>query len=182
MTKAEEKVISYFIEKRAADIYWDTDAYYVNNNTQEAGKFFREYQDHKILGSSFLRNVPSNFSGSEKSIQVFGAAEPVGQTKVMAEVLQQELSKGIDPEDTLIVLPDEKLLLPVLHGLSGAIEKLNITMGFPLSGAPIFNLIELLVEMQIARKGDLFNHRYVLALLGHPYVVAADPIVGEYQA
>ena len=52
-------------------------------------------------------------------------------------------------------------------------------MGFPLSGAPIFNLIELLVEMQIARKGDLFNHRYVLALLGHPYVVAADPIVAN---
>ena len=179
LTKAEEKVISYFIEKGVADIYWDTDAYYVNNNTQEAGKFFREYQDHKILGSSFLRNVPSNFSGSEKSIQVFGAAEPVGQTKVMAEILQQELSKGIDPEDTLIVLPDEKLLLPVLHGLSGAIEKLNITMGFPLSGAPIFNLIELLVEMQIARKGDYFNHRYALALLGHPYVVAADPIVAN---
>jgi hypothetical protein len=179
LTKAEERVISYFIEKGVGDIYWDTDAYYVNNNTQEAGKFFREYQDHKILGSSFLRNVPSNFSGSEKSIQVFGAAEPVGQTKIMAEILQQQLSKGIDPEDTLIVLPDEKLLLPVLHGLSGAIDKLNITMGFPLSGAPIFNLIELLVEMQIVRKGDLFNHRHVLALLGHPYVVSADPVAAN---
>ncbi|HEX6889175.1 MAG TPA: PD-(D/E)XK nuclease family protein [Chryseolinea sp.] len=178
LTKAEETLISYFIEKGVGDIYWDTDAYYVNNNTQEAGKFFREYQAHKTLGTSFLRNVPSNFS-SEKSIQVFGAAEPVGQTKVMAEILQQELSKGIDPEDTLIVLPDEKLLLPVLHGLSNGIEKLNITMGFPLSGAPIFNLIELLVEMQIARKGDLFNHRHVLALLGHPYVVSADPVAAN---
>jgi CRISPR/Cas system-associated exonuclease Cas4 (RecB family) len=97
----------------------------------------------------------------------------------MAEVLQRELSKGIDPEDTLVVLPDEKLLLPVLHGLTPDIEKLNITMGFPLSGAPIFNLIELLVEMQIARKGDFFNHRHVLALLGHPYVVSADPVVAN---
>jgi hypothetical protein len=179
LTKAEEKVISYFIEKGLGDIYWDTDAYYVNDTTQEAGKFFREYNDHKILGSSFLRNAPSNFSGTEKSIHIFGAAEPVGQTKVMAQVLQEQLVKGIDPEDTLIVLPDEKLLLPVLHGLSGAIEKLNITMGFPLSGAPIFNLIELLVEMQIARKGDTFNHRHVLPLLGHPYVVSADPIVAN---
>ena len=179
LTNAEEKVISYFIEKGVGDIYWDTDAYYVNNNTQEAGRFFREYQDHRILGRSFLRNVPSNFSDGGKNIQVYGAAEPVGQTKIMAGVLQQELSKGIDAEDTLIVLPDEKLLLPVLHGLSSDIEKLNITMGFPLSGAPIFNLIELLVEMQIARKGDFFNHRHVLALLGHPYVVSADPIVAN---
>jgi CRISPR/Cas system-associated exonuclease Cas4 (RecB family) len=179
LTKAEEKVISYFIEKGVADIYWDTDAYYVNNNTQEAGRFFREYQDHRILSKSLLRNVPSNFSDSGKKIHVYGAAEPVGQTKIMAEVLQQELSKGIDAEDTLIVLPDEKLLLPVLHGLTPDIEKLNITMGFPLSGAPIFNLIELLVEMQIARKGDAFNHRHVLALLGHPYVVSADPVIAN---
>ena len=179
LTKAEEKVISYFVEKGIADIYWDTDAYYVNNNTQEAGRFFREYQHHRILSSSFLRNIPSNFSDSGKNINVYGAAEPVGQTKIMAEVLRQELSKGINAEDTLIVLPDEKLLLPVLHGLTPDIEKLNITMGFPLSGAPIFNLIELLVEMQIAGKTETFNHRHVLALLGHPYVVSADPVAAN---
>jgi hypothetical protein len=77
------------------------------------------------------------------------------------------------PEDTLIVLPDEKLLMPVLHGIAGSVEKLNVTMGFSLSNTPLFNLIELLVELQIARREDYFNHRQVLALLSHPYMVAA---------
>jgi len=197
LTKAEEKIICYFVEKGAADVYWDTDEYYVNNSTQEAGRFFREYQQHEILGKTFSKHIPSNFlSGlqtatdasdeakggqkvGKKSIRIFGAAEPVSQAKVMAQVLHEELQKGIDPEDTLIVLPDEKLLLPVLHGLSGNIDKLNITMGFPLSSTPLFNLVELLIEMQISRKQDYFNHRQVLALLGHPYVVAADAVVAN---
>jgi CRISPR/Cas system-associated exonuclease Cas4 (RecB family) len=73
------------------------------------------------------------------------------------------------------VLPDEKLMLPVLHGISSSIDKLNVTMGFPLGHTPMFNLIELLLELQIHRREDRFNHKQVVALLGHPYVVAADP-------
>ncbi len=193
LTKVEEKIISHFVATEMADVYWDTDEYYVNNNSQEAGKFFREYQQHEILGKTFSRHTPSHFMAGiakstvsnddqqnlGKSIRIFGAAEPVGQAKVMAQVLQEELQNGIDPEDTLIVLPDEKLLLPVLHGLSGYIEKLNITMGFPISSTPLFNLVELLVEMQIGRRKGHFNHRQVLALLGHSYVVAADAAVAN---
>jgi len=136
-----------------------------------------------------LQQPPSNFQSgafdpadslvTSKSIRIFGAAEPVSQAKMMAQILQEQLQLGIDPDDTLIVLPDEKLLLPVLHGLSGNIEKLNVSMGFPVSNTPLFNLVELLVELQIKRKEDFFNHRQVIALLGHPYVVASDPAVAN---
>lgn len=181
LTKAEERIISHFVDKREAEVYWDTDEYYVNNSSQEAGKFFREYQRHEILGKTFHRGIPSNLTlkDGRRKVRIFGAAEPVSQAKMMAQILQDELQKGIDPEETLIVLPDEKLLIPVLHGLSGVIDKLNVTMGFPLSGSPAFTLAELLVEMQIARRRDHFNHKHVLALLGHPYVVAADPVAAN---
>ncbi len=190
LTKAEEKIITFFVEKHNGKVYWDLDAYYLNNSTQEAGRFFREYQRNDILGKTFDR-VPANFLGSQTStdvsspehtpkvIRLFGAAEPLSQTKLMAQVLQEEFGKGLDPENTVIVLPDEKLLLPVLHGLSGSIEKLNVTMGFPLASTPVFSLTELLVDLQITRKNDHFNHRQVLAILGHPYVVAADPIAAN---
>jgi hypothetical protein len=188
LTKAEEKIMSFFVDRGTATIHWDLDEYYVNNNTQEAGKFFREYQQHPVLGKTFSKDIPSHFTaalqsgknaGKTKSIRVFGAAQPVGQAKVMAQVLREQLAAGIDPEDTLIVLPDEKLLLPVLHGLSADVEKLNITMGFPVSSTPLYNLVELLIEMQIGARHDQFNHRQVLALLGHPYVVAADAAVAN---
>jgi CRISPR/Cas system-associated exonuclease Cas4 (RecB family) len=176
LTTSEEKILAWFVDK-GAQVHWDFDEYYVNNAAQEAGRFFREYQDHPTLKRTFDGNVPAHFSQkiqSGKKIRMYGAAQPIGQAKLMAQILNDEFAKGLIPEETLIVLPDEKLLMPVLHGISAGIEKLNVTMGFPLSSTPLFNFIELLVDLQINRKADHFNHRQVLALMGHPYVVAAD--------
>lgn len=175
LTMAEEKIISWFVEHGKAEVHWDLDAYYLHNETQEAGEFFRQYQNHPVLGNTFPVDVPANFHNT-KSIKVFGAAQPVGQAKLMSQLLLEELDKGVQPEETLIVLPDEKLMLPVLHGISASVDKLNVTMGFPLSNTPMFNLVELLVELQMHRKGDTYNHRQVLALLGHSYVMAAHPV------
>lgn len=182
LTKAEEKLISFHVQQGLSDVYWDIDEYYLNDNKQEAGKFFREYQNHPVLGKTFPDDVPANFASGlhgndnigKKSIRVFGAAHPVSQTKLMAQVLEEELKKGMDPENSIIVLPDENLLLPVLHSVSGHVEKLNVTMGFPIGATPVFNLIELLIELQIHRKGLDFNHKQVLALLGHPYIIAEE--------
>jgi hypothetical protein len=181
LTAAEEQIISALVENHKAEVYWDMDEYYVNNITQESGKFFREYQQHAVLGKTFPSDIPSNFLqkrsvGNETSIKLYGAAQPIGQVKLMSQVLNEQLLSGINPEETLVVLPDEKLLIPVLHGISGSIDKLNVTMGFPLSSTPLFTFIELLVDLQLTRKHDHFNHRQVLAILGHPYVVAADAV------
>lgn len=173
LTKAEEKIVGHFVSL-GSKVYWDGDDYYVNNDRQEAGRFIREYQQHPVFKETFREGFPSNFR-QEKSVKLFSSPQPVGQAKLMAQIIDAELKKGMIPEDTLIVLPDEKLLMPVLHGIAGSVEKLNVTMGFSLSNTPLFNLIELLVELQIARREEYFNHRQVLALLGHPYIVAAGP-------
>jgi RNAse (barnase) inhibitor barstar len=181
-TLAEEKIITHCIEKASAEIFWDVDEYYVHNIRQEAGRFFRSYQHHPVFGKTFPSDIPANFSrkkseSNTEKIQLIGASQPTGQAKVMAQILQDQLkNNNLIAEETLIVLPDEKLLLPVLHGIAGAVDKLNVTMGFALSATPMFTLIELLTDLQITRKLDHFNHRQVLAVLGHPYVVAADMI------
>ncbi|MDQ2657942.1 MAG: PD-(D/E)XK nuclease family protein, partial [Bacteroidota bacterium] len=178
LTSAEEKLITHFVANFDAKVYWDLDAYYVNNKIQEAGKFFREYQEKPILQKTFGR-IPANFQDkivSGKEIHLYGAAQPVGQAKIMSQVLKAEMEKGLNPEETLVVLADEKLLMPVLHGVSGSVGNLNVTMGFPLASTPLFNFVELLIDLQISRKEAHFNHRQVLAILGHPYVVAADPV------
>lgn len=178
LTTAEERIISFFVDRYRARVYWDMDAYYVHNVRQEAGKFFRQYQEDPVFAGTFNQDVPAHFQekiSSRAPVNVYGAAQPVGQAKLMAQVLKSQISRGMNPEETLIVLADEKLLMPVLHGISGSVAKLNVTMGFPLASTPFFNFIELLIDLQITRKGDHFNHRPVLGLLGHPYVVAANP-------
>lgn len=172
LTRTEESVIGSLVERNAAEVIWDLDEYYVNNEWQEAGTFFREYQHHPVLGRTFPEDIDANFR-KPKSIRVMSAAQHIGQAKFAAQALAEELAKGMDPEETLIVLPDEKMLFPVLHSVSGHVEKLNVTMGFPLSSTPLFNLFELLMELQVNRRDGSFNHREVLALLGHPYGVAS---------
>lgn len=183
LTRAEETIIAALVDKALATVHWDIDEYYVNNNVQEAGTFFRSYQQHPVLGKTFSKDVPANFlksktaygnSNARPNIKIHGASQSVGQAKLMAQVLQEMLQQGADPEETLVVLSDEKLMIPVLHGIAGGVKKLNVTMGFPLSSTPVFNLIELLVELQIHAKDKHFNHRQVLPVLGHPYVVAAE--------
>lgn len=174
LTAAEETIIGYFIRNFDARMYWDIDQYYLNDKTQEAGEFFRYYQDHPVFQKTFSSDIPANFK-NKPLVHVLGAAQPVGQAKLMSEILRQKLP-SMNPEETVIVLPDEKLLTPVLYGIAGSVEHLNVTMGFPLSNTPLFNLVELLADLQLSKKEDHFNHRQVLALLGHPYVVAADPV------
>lgn len=180
LTTAEEKIISFFVDRFSAKVHWDIDEYYVNNVAQEAGKFIRHYQEHPVLGKTFPQHIPAHFQEkitSGKEVRLFGAAQPVGQAKVMSQVLANQIRLGMNPADSVVVLADENLLMPVLHGISGSVETLNVTMGFPLASTPFFNFVELLIDLQLTRRDGHFNHRQVLSLLGHPYVVAANPAV-----
>lgn len=174
LTAAEEKLIGVYVQSGRGEVFWDVDSYYVNNSTQEAGVFFRQYQLHPVLGKTFPKDIPGNFN-TPKKVSILGASQQVGQAKLMAKKVGELIKKGMNPEETLVVLPDEKLLLPVLHGLAGQVETMNVTMGFPLASTPVFNLVEELAELQMNQRENRFNHRHALALLGHPYVVASDP-------
>lgn len=171
LTKAEEIILSFFADN-GSRFYWDGDEYYVNNENQEAGVFFREYQRHVSLKKTFPDSFPANLR-QNKEVNLYGSAQPSGQVKLMSQVLSEAFAKGMKSEETLIVLPDEKLLMPVLYAIPALTEKLNVTMGYSLSNTPFYGLIELLVDLQIGKRKGHFNHRPVMALLGHPYLVAA---------
>lgn len=177
LTLVEEKVLSYFVENHNAHVAWDVDTYYFYNNAQEAGEFFREYQKHPVLGKTFSDVTPSYFQRKiteQKPIQIIGASQPVGQVKAMAQMLVDHLQNGVRPEETLIVLPDEKMLLPVLHSIPSTVEKLNVTMGLPLASSPMFNFIELLFDLQLSISVEGYNHRPVMSLLQHAYFAGTE--------
>lgn len=172
LTRAEETIISHFVEN-GSKIYWDADAYYVSDKRQEAGQFIRQYQLHPVLGNSFNAELPASFK-SKKQIRLTGVPQRIGQAKLVGQEVGEELLKGLDPEKTVIVLPDESMLLPILHSLPPSLENVNVTMGYPLRNTPLYNLLDLLLELQVQRKGNYFSHRQVTAILGHAYIQAVD--------
>jgi len=172
LTKAEEVIISHFVDA-GADVAWDTDAYYLNDNHQEAGQFMRQYQLHPVLGKTFRRDVSDNLK-SQKNIRLTGVPQRIGQAKLVGQELEKRLLEDLDPEKTVIVLPDESMLLPVLHSLPPTLDTINVTMGYPLRNTPLYGLLDLLLDLQLQRKAEYFSHRQVTAILGHAYIMAMD--------
>lgn len=172
LTKAEEGVLAYFVA-RGANVFWDCDAYYLNNRNQEAGQFMREYRNHTILGRTFPKEVPSNIT-QPKNIKLTGVAQRIGQAKHVGQVVGDWLKNSgpVDLEKTVIVLPDEGMLLPMMNSLPDEATKVNVTMGYPLRLTPLFNLLDLVIEMQIYQKENRFSHRQVTTLLDHPYLIS----------
>jgi len=178
LTKSEEGIIKELLKQNIAETYWDTDEYYINNSKQEAGEFLRRnFRNLKINEPKWIEN---NLSSAVKSIKVTGAALHTGEVKALGNELKQELtSNKIDIEKTAVVLPDESLLIPVLNSLPGEIDSLNVTMGFPMKDTPLYNLIELLKNLQFNKKTGksftVFYHKDVIQVLLHPYVKFNDP-------
>lgn len=172
LTKAEEFVMAHFVEN-GARIFWDADQYYDNDVNQEAGVFFRLYRQHPVLGNTLPPNFPASVKGQPKKIIETAVPNRIGQAKLMVQDLkdvsiESNLEKG---GNTVIVLSDESMLLPVLHSLPDDLASINVTMGFPLRNTPMFNLLDNIVDLQISRRGEYFNHAKVTAILGHSHIL-----------
>ncbi len=177
LTKSEEGIIKELLKQNAAETYWDADEYYVNNSKQEAGEFLR--RNFRNLSINEPKWIENYLGTSKKSIKVTGAPLQAGQAKALGSGLKHELlSEKINPERTAIVLPDENMLIPVLNSLPDEITSLNVTMGFPMKDATLYNLIELLKNLQHGKKpgksSTVFYHKDVIQILLHPYIKFTD--------
>lgn len=176
LTAAEESVIGTMAE-HGARVVWDGDTYYVDNPVQEAGQFMREYRRSDRFAPTFEK-MPSHFLEAKKVITVTAVPQRIGQAK-LAGLEVGEILSGLPKVDlpmelskTVVVLPDEGMLLPVMHSLPSELQDINVTMGFPLRDTPMFALLDQVIEMQVRRRKDSFNHREVTAILGHAYFLA----------
>lgn len=173
---AEDKIISWFIENQKATIIWDLDSYYMDKS-QEAGHFLRLYRKRNVFAASFPKEYPQHIE-QPKKLCLNGIPYHVGQAKTMGQELGKLLrdNPGQDLTKVAIVLADESMLFPVLHGLPPQVQAINVTMGFPLSHAPLNSLIEhvLMLQRMYNKKRGKFNFKPVLSILRHPMVYRLD--------
>lgn len=173
LTKTEEIIISEAV-KEGAEVYWDMDAYYASpgSNMQEAGNFFREYAHHSVLGKTFPSEIPNRILDKTPDIKITEVKGNIAQAKFLGQLLSEQVIK--QPEKTAIILGDESLLFPVLYALPESIQKVNVTMGYPLRFASIYQLMNICLYLQKNKRAEThklsFNHRDVLKILKHPFV------------
>lgn len=175
LTTAEERILKTLVERYGATVHWDLDQHFMDDDRQEAGHFLRNYRKDSILGPTFPSTLPNRIE-SDKDIKAVGVSLEVGQAKALAEHLEElVISSTFEPEKTVVVLPNEYMLFPLLHAIPPSIEQVNITMGYPMKDTPVFSLIESLLQLQGGAResvvhGRSYYNRPVIEILGHPLI------------
>ncbi len=175
ITPAQLTIIRYLIGEKKAEIVWDADSYYIENPSQEAGRFLRNYLKDKTLGNP--GDLSSFFKTGHKEIHLAGVPRSIGQTRLAGNILKQMIGNGGQEVlgKTAVVLADESLLLPLLNAIPAEAGSFNITMGYPLQQAPLFVFFDGLLSMHLNATGgrmagrSYFYYKDVLSLLQHPY-------------
>lgn len=165
-TPIEKKLLKTLLEWDKAEVFFHADEYYFNDEKQEAGKFLREYKTWKEFNESRPFNWIEKEFVEKKQIKVYEVSGNIAQTKVIPEILETIKTKQEDKQDTAIVLLDENLLPATLDALSG-VEKLNITMGFPLKNLSFSNAIKKLfyLHKQLEKNASTYYYNDLLPIL-----------------
>ncbi|MGB0838197.1 MAG: PD-(D/E)XK nuclease family protein [Flavobacteriaceae bacterium] len=169
LNKAEEHIFQDLLSEGKAQVFWDGDAHYMNND-HIAGHFLRKYRDHwPFYQQNPFPEFPNRFESRDKNLISIAAPKNISQVKYFGQWLSEQESI----ENTAVVLADENLLGLCLSSLPSEVKKLNITMGFPLRSIPMSSLFEALFHMYSNRKRlklapGVYYYKDVLGLFKHP--------------
>ncbi|MBP3290048.1 MAG: exodeoxyribonuclease V subunit gamma [Alistipes sp.] len=172
LSECEKRMLKYLENNSTCDFFWDYDKYYTDNTEQEAGKFIREnIKAHKAT----LEINSDNFLSINKKISAISTVSNIAQCKYIPTLLSEISPSMTFDKDTAIVLTDESLLIPLLHSLpADKIDKINVTMGYPLRQTTAYSFVERLLELQKnvrqSHSKSTFYHVDTLGILSHPYL------------
>lgn len=173
LNTSESEIIQGFLKDKKALCYWDLDTSFFEDQRHDASYFIRRYtrgwshfKNHKIQGLSQQFLAP-------KKIEIIGLPKNVAQVKYVGGLiqdLQQEHSDLL--ESAAIILSDETLLNPLLHALPESLNRLNITMGFPLRNTSTYLLIDSYFKLSIAESPDGIKSEDFIDFISHPFIEA----------
>ena len=178
LTKAERELLKLLKEQHIADFYWDYSSEKVRDDDNRASFFVKD--NIRMFPSSFP--IPEE-DPAETQFELIGIPSRIGQAKQLYPILEKisgnsQMTAG-EALQTAVVLPDEQLLMPVLHSIPEQIAQINITLGYPLSGTPVASLMDCLQSLQKTQRKtgqeNQFYHNDVIAVLQHASVSSVCP-------
>jgi hypothetical protein len=182
LNNVEHALMSAIQKQGKAIFYWDYDCYYVENPEQEAGVFMRQnlkdfpcaldkenYDNLRHLQDVTFISCNTDNAAARYAHQWLSSLYKNNLLPITGEV-----GRGS------VVLCNENLLQPVLHSLPQQVGKVNITMGFPLTDAPVYSFVMALLSLQtdgFDATQQRFRHPFVQVVQHHVYA----PFVPEEQ-
>ncbi|WP_416445910.1 PD-(D/E)XK nuclease family protein [Leeuwenhoekiella sp. A16] len=167
LNAAEQKIIQSFLNIDKAEIYWDIDNKFLNDEKHVVNTFIKDYRKNWSYYKNHDFKGSSSYFEQSKKIKAVAVSQNIGQVKYVGQLLKDLSNQELT--ETAIVLGSETLLLPLLNSLPENVKNLNVTMGLPLNQVPDAAFFENWFTMQINSRDGHFFYKDVLALLGQPY-------------
>ena len=161
-TPVEELLVKSLLREDKALCFFQADDYYMNDEKQEAGAFLRRHKQWKEFNDYRpFRWVENDFI-KQKKIKVYEAPGNISQTKALPLIFNEIEDK----DQTALILLDENLLPATLDSLS-SIERINITMGFPLKNLEFSNAIRQIfyIQKQLAKNPKSYYYNDIVSVL-----------------
>lgn len=148
LTSAEKIIMRRLCENGLAEMIWDADAYYFNDPLHEAGSFLRRIAQE--WGAFTDIRSGNDLLEKPREIHAIGVAKNMAQVQTAGRIIEKLLADGVSLSEIALVLADESLLPAQLEYLPAAVEKVNITMGYPLQATGAAVLLKQLIRWQIS--------------------------------
>lgn len=168
LSAAEIELFEQFKRDGKADFWWDNAS--VHRQLQVA-----PHDPGALLIDGYCKRFPAPVSlesigDTFPAIRVVGVPSTIGQAKVAFDEVALIGGKGIE---TAVVLPDENLLVPLLHSAHG-VEDINVTLGYPLRGSGIVSLMHIVARLHHQASLDQNEWSYyredINDILSHPLI------------
>ena len=169
LNNAEERIFQELLENGLATVYWDVDKQYLTP-TNEIGMFLRKYKEQWPYYKKNPFLTVKDYT-KRNNINIIGTSKNVSQLKYVGKLLELDVNHN----NTALILADENLLPLTLNSLPSTIDKVNITMGFPLKELPLANFFNSIFEMYLNQEKMgisekyLFYYKDVIRLFNNSY-------------
>jgi len=151
MNPCEENIMRSLIREDVAEVFWDVDTYYLNDNKQEAGQYLRKHKQWPEFENRKFNWISSDLK-SKKDIKVYGVPKGIAQAQLAGAIVEERALITEELKDVALVLADENLMLPVLEFLPKSVKELNITMGSSLRNTNMYALFEAIFHLHLNRE------------------------------
>lgn len=180
LSPSETSIFTQLHRMGRGHILINADTYYLDDKNHEAGTFMRNLKAN--LGVKEMSFVGSSLGRDSKKIEIISCAQATGQAKVVGSIL--ELLSSDQLQETLVLLADESLIVPLLQNIPAHVGRANITLGLPLKNSSLRTWVELVFKIQegIEKYGrTTAYHKDLIHCWGHPFIIAIlnDQEIGE---
>ena len=146
LTPCEHRILKHIKECSETLFYWDYPSPPLQDKSP--GAYFREYNLAHYPEPTDADTIIREDTKTFPKVEVTAIPSSVAQTAYIGadlKVLHEERPESMQDLRVAIVLPNERLLIPMLNNIPAEVRHLNVTMGYPVRETPPAALLEQLI-------------------------------------